>query len=282
MIDAQHSPGTRILIIADDGGVSEALEDSLRTSVYPSHCLTCASDEAVREAESYKPGLLVVDLSTDGKLDCIELAETIRQNRPVPVVFVIDDLDGETLGRALDADPLGFISKPLRPASVQGPLALCMKRVEQARKAQRCAERIRASMDTILRVGMSGFAEEGLYRGPNGAGGSNDESESGRSEESSKIKHLETILDRIAMTLASADDSSTPQAAAALPWTRLPSLTAREREVLRWLVAGHRVSTIATKLNVAPSTIRNHLKSIFRKLEVRSQTELLELLNGMR
>jgi len=93
----------------------------------------------------------------------------------VPVVFVIGDLDREALERALDADPLGFISKPLRPANIQGPLALCMKRLAQARKAHRCAERIRASMDTILRAGMSGFGEEGLYQAPNGVGGSNDE-----------------------------------------------------------------------------------------------------------
>ena len=273
-MNAHHNPVTRILIVSDDGAVSEALEDSLRTAGYPSNCLACASVDAVIEAESYEPGLLVVDVPPTGSTDCIELAETIRQKRFVPVMFVIGDLDRETLERALDADPLGFISKPLRPANIQGPLALCMKRLEQARNAHRCAERIRASMDTILRVGMSGFGQEGLYL--------NDVSKSGRSEESSKIKHLETILDRIAMTLASAEDSSTPQTGAALPWTRLPSLTAREREVLRWLVAGLRVSTIATKLNVAPSTIRNHLKSIFRKLEVRLQTELLELLNGMR
>ena len=76
--NAHHNPGTRILIVADDGAVSEALEDSLRTAGHPSNCLACASVDAVSEAESYEPGLLVVDLPPAGSTDCIELAETIR------------------------------------------------------------------------------------------------------------------------------------------------------------------------------------------------------------
>ena len=59
-------------------------------------------------------------------------------------------------------------------------------------------------------------------------------------------------------------------------------LTPREREVVRQIAVGDRVSTIATKLVVAPATVRNHLKAIFRKLEVRSQTELMELLNRLK
>ena len=56
------------------------------------------------------------------------------------------------------------------------------------------------------------------------------------------------------------------------------SLTRREAEVLRAIVTGDRVRTIANSFNLAPSTVRNHLKSIFIKLGVRSQAELVEKL----
>ena len=56
------------------------------------------------------------------------------------------------------------------------------------------------------------------------------------------------------------------------------SLTRRETEVLRAIVTGDRVRTIAKTLNLAPNTVRNHLKSIFIKLGVRSQVELVEKL----
>lgn len=59
---------------------------------------------------------------------------------------------------------------------------------------------------------------------------------------------------------------------------RLASLSPREEEVLRHLMEGYRVKTIARKLLISQHTVRNHLKKIFAKLDVRSQTELLEKL----
>lgn len=58
----------------------------------------------------------------------------------------------------------------------------------------------------------------------------------------------------------------------------LASLSPREWEVLRGLLAHKRVPTIARELFISASTVRNHLKSIFAKVGVHSQGELLEKL----
>jgi two-component system response regulator FixJ len=65
---------------------------------------------------------------------------------------------------------------------------------------------------------------------------------------------------------------------AADPLGRRALLSPREEEVLRHLIEGYRVNTIARKLVISQHTVRNHLKKIFAKLDVRSQTELLETL----
>lgn len=58
-------------------------------------------------------------------------------------------------------------------------------------------------------------------------------------------------------------------------------LTAREIEVVDLLLLGHRVATIASMLFVSPHTVRNRLKSIFPKLGVHSQVELVRVARGM-
>ncbi len=55
---------------------------------------------------------------------------------------------------------------------------------------------------------------------------------------------------------------------------RMP-LSDREEEIARWLAKGHRVTQIAKMLQISPHTVRNHFKSIFRKMQVHSQVELL-------
>jgi DNA-binding CsgD family transcriptional regulator len=56
----------------------------------------------------------------------------------------------------------------------------------------------------------------------------------------------------------------------------LRALTPRELEVVRMLLDGGRVNSIASALFVSQHTVRNHLKAIFRKTGAHSQMELIE------
>ena len=50
-------------------------------------------------------------------------------------------------------------------------------------------------------------------------------------------------------------------------------LTVREKEILDLLVKGYSYKMMAGELDIAIDTIRNHIKKIYRKLEVNSATE---------
>lgn len=51
------------------------------------------------------------------------------------------------------------------------------------------------------------------------------------------------------------------------------NLTPKELEVLRWLVEGLSYKLIAAELNLSIDTVRTHLKNIYDKLHVKSNTE---------
>jgi DNA-binding NarL/FixJ family response regulator len=63
-----------------------------------------------------------------------------------------------------------------------------------------------------------------------------------------------------------------------LPKTHADKLSGREREIVQSLGTGKRVKEIAQELIISTHTVRNHLKAIYRKLNVRSQFELLSLM----
>ncbi len=58
------------------------------------------------------------------------------------------------------------------------------------------------------------------------------------------------------------------------------SLSERESQILGYVADGYRVATIARALFISPSTVRNHLSAVFKKLGVANQAELLERLKG--
>ncbi len=59
------------------------------------------------------------------------------------------------------------------------------------------------------------------------------------------------------------------------PSPPFPDLTEREREVLALIAQGYTNQTIAERLVISPKTVRNHISSIFSKLQVTSRLEAI-------
>jgi len=92
------------------------------------------------------------------------------------------------------------------------------------------------------------------------------------------ISLLHQVLQTLALKQPEAGIQVGAQAGALPPelLAALRYLSSREQDVLRLLLANHRTRTIARTLCISSHTVRSHLKSIFSKLEVHSQIELLE------
>ncbi|MEZ5176407.1 MAG: LuxR C-terminal-related transcriptional regulator [Acidimicrobiia bacterium] len=93
-----------------------------------------------------------------------------------------------------------------------------------------------------------------------------------------RARQLEKAIKSIAAEVETLGYLSNEPQARHLPG--LDDLSQRESEVLALLLAGHRVTTMATELCVSKHTVRNHLKAIFKKLKVHSQAELIQLAKG--
>jgi DNA-binding NarL/FixJ family response regulator len=59
----------------------------------------------------------------------------------------------------------------------------------------------------------------------------------------------------------------------AKPPQRALTLSGREKDVMRWLVAGQRNGEIATRLQISPETVKSHLANVYGKLNVRNRQQ---------
>jgi len=90
------------------------------------------------------------------------------------------------------------------------------------------------------------------------------------------LNHIALELQTIALM-----SEITPNPGLAADSKELAELSPREREVLALIMNGDRVPAIAKNLHISPHTVRNHLKSMFRKLGVGSQAELIEHIRSL-
>jgi DNA-binding CsgD family transcriptional regulator len=92
---------------------------------------------------------------------------------------------------------------------------------------------------------------------------------------------LEQRLRRIASEIEAAGVVGHDRAATDLQgFPGLEDLTERQREILARLLRGDRVPTISRGMHLATSTVRNHLTTVYRKVGVHSQAELIERLHS--
>ena len=102
----------KILIVEDEMISALALQDTLLRSGFEVTELATTGDEALASLEKNLPDLVLMDINLEEKEDGIIVGKKILHDYQLPVVFVTAYADRETISRAREAFPYGYIVKP--------------------------------------------------------------------------------------------------------------------------------------------------------------------------
>jgi CheY-like chemotaxis protein len=115
-------PKANIMVVEDEGVVSIDIRNMLKRAGYGIAAVAFQGDEAVAKAEASAPDLVLMDIGLKGEIDGIEAAKRIRDRLQVPVVFLTGFADEVTVAKAQEANPSGFIIKPINEEELKKTL----------------------------------------------------------------------------------------------------------------------------------------------------------------
>lgn len=115
--------GKTIVIVEDDRTTAKILEIQLNRLGYHIPHIFTSSREAIREITRYGPDLVIIGVSFPGDLDGIEAASILHGIFDIPIVFLTASAEQETITRAEQARPSGYIVKPPDQSKLRGALA---------------------------------------------------------------------------------------------------------------------------------------------------------------
>lgn len=126
----------KILVVEDEALVARELELRLTKLGYKVVGVAPSADKAMELAREYSPDLLLMDIHIKGSEDGIDVAHRIKAEREVPVVFLTAYSDAETVTRAKQVAPYGYIIKPVenRELEVAIEIALYKANIEKELK----------------------------------------------------------------------------------------------------------------------------------------------------
>lgn len=126
----------KILVVEDEAIVALEIQNTLERNGYQVVGLANSGEEAIRRATEALPDLILMDIRIKGTMDGIEAANHIRATLHIPVIFLTAHAEDDSLQRAKQTQPYGYILKPFqeRDLKVAVEIALYAAKVEQERE----------------------------------------------------------------------------------------------------------------------------------------------------
>jgi response regulator NasT len=154
----------RILVAEDETIIRLDLRDLLQRAGFDVCAEARDGEEAVALARSEQPDLAIMDVKMP-RLDGIEAARRILDERPIPIVMLTAYGQDELVSRAVEAGVFGYLVKPFREQDLLPAIQTARARHEELQSLREEAESLAdalAARKAIERAKGLLMAKEGL------------------------------------------------------------------------------------------------------------------------
>jgi DNA-binding response OmpR family regulator/DNA-binding CsgD family transcriptional regulator len=288
-----------VLIVDDVPDNLAVLHDALDESGY-TVLLATNGEAALQRAAQALPDIILLDAMMPG-MDGFEVARRLKASpatAPIPIVFMTGLTETEYLVAALDVGGVDYVTKPIKPKEVLARMAVHLQGAREKRQARNALDAFGYATITV-RVSdgklmwQTPLARELLQRYYGTAAPQTPEAvltwlrrqvataeqlaaqrtepprlsiEQGAKKLVFRL-HQQTGDDDWLIIMREESDETVIQAIS-LSF----KLTAREAEVLYWVVKGKINRDIGDILGTSPMTVKKHLERVFAKLGVETRT----------
>jgi DNA-binding NarL/FixJ family response regulator len=232
-----------VLIADDETLVSTPLRKMLMGQGHYVECVETGWD-AARAIATGRFELLVTDICMPGNTALDVLRSPEVQHMRIPVIVITGHPSVESAIDALRLAVVDYFVKPVPPQPFLDSVQRALERRTAMRTVREIEERV-GSMSAVLQ----------------------------------SVKNtLETAGQPLFAPLPLTGRNEGEAIRNRLQSEEFALLSRREREILGMIAKGESTSTVAVRLTISVSTVRNHLKSIYRKVGVTSQVSLVRKL----
>ncbi len=119
-------PMAKIMVVEDESIVAKDLEMTLRRLGYAVPATASSADDALRKAGQFRPDLVLMDIHLHGEVDGITAARRLRSEMNIPVIYLTAYADDDTVERARDTEPFGYLLKPFNERELRSMLEVAL------------------------------------------------------------------------------------------------------------------------------------------------------------
>lgn len=123
-----------ILVVEDEVIVAMDLTQHLEAMGYTVTGTAVTGEEAIRLARAQRPALVLMDIMLQGPMSGIDAARHIGHEIHIPVIFLTTLSDAETVRRAAEAAPYGYLTKPFQIKELRAAIEVALYKARMERQ----------------------------------------------------------------------------------------------------------------------------------------------------
>lgn len=188
-----------ILVVEDEGLVANDIKRTLESVGYNVTNTVSTGEKALKEIEENLPDLILMDIVLEGGIDGIETARKVLDKYDIPIIYLTAYGDSETVRKAKDTKPLGYIVKPFQKEGLYSSIEVALythelksKMMESERKYRNLVETVHGGMALVDEEENFIYVNEGMC---NILGYTKEELLEMNVKEIVRREHLDTIID---------------------------------------------------------------------------------------
>jgi len=155
-----NSDRIRILIVENEGLVGCDMATTLGNLGYVVVAICASGEEALERFDELRPDLVLMDVHLAGQLDGIDTARALQRRSRVAIVYVTACADLDTVARARQTHPHGYLLKPFNHDELRLAVEVAAQRHfeenERQRREHSYFEAFQSLADGVIAADLSG------------------------------------------------------------------------------------------------------------------------------
>jgi len=115
-----------VFVVEDESIVSKDIQHSLIKLGYNITGSASTGDKAIELIGTEHPDIVLMDIMLKGTMNGIEVAEIVKKEFSIPVIFLTAYADESTLSKAKISEPYGYILKPFKEIDLQTSIEMAI------------------------------------------------------------------------------------------------------------------------------------------------------------
>lgn len=144
---SKKNEAIKVLVVEDEAILALQLKLHLEKFGYGISGIEATANDAMRHVDTHLPDMVLLDIHLKGEKNGTDAGRYIWQNHRIPIIYLTSYSDNNTLKNAMDAEPYGYLTKPIRTNDLKAALQTAWYKhtyfypsLEQNRMMQRIIE----------------------------------------------------------------------------------------------------------------------------------------------